>query len=207
VHAARAEAAWLAGDGDSAVEEASAAYELAIEKRHPWFAGELAYWRWKANGDSTAPEWIAEPYRLQLGGSPGEAAAAWRGRNCPYEAARALSESDEESELLEALAEFERLGAQPDARIVRQTLRRHGFTVPRGPRATTRSNPGELTSRELEVLRLVAAGLRNADVAEQLVLSRRTIDHHVAAIFRKLSVKTRGEASAAASRLGLLEER
>jgi DNA-binding NarL/FixJ family response regulator len=57
------------------------------------------------------------------------------------------------------------------------------------------------------VLRLVAGGLRNADVAEQLVLSPRTVDHHVSAILRKLEVKTRAEAAAAATRLGLLEER
>ena len=63
-----------------------------------------------------------------------------------------------------------------------------------------------MTSRELEVLRLIAGGLRNADVAERLVLSRRTVDHHVSAILRKLKARTRGEAAAAAARLGLLQD-
>lgn len=90
-------------------------------------------------------------------------------------------------------------------KLLRQTLRARGAAVPRGPRPATRANPAELTSRELEVLRLVAAGMRNADVADELVLSPRTVDHHVSAILRKLHMKTRGEAAAAATRLGLLE--
>ncbi len=49
VHAARAEAAWLVGDTERALVEARAAYPLAVEKRHLWFAGELAYWQWKAD--------------------------------------------------------------------------------------------------------------------------------------------------------------
>jgi tetratricopeptide (TPR) repeat protein len=68
VHAARAEAAWLAGDPDGTVAEARAAYSLALEKRHLWFAGELAYWQWKAGALEVRPDWIAEPYRLQLSG-------------------------------------------------------------------------------------------------------------------------------------------
>ena len=206
VHAARAEAAWLAGDRERTKAEARAAYELALEKRHPWFAGELAYWQWKAGVLEVAPDWIAEPFRLQLDGAWLRAAEAWRRHGCPYEAARALTEADDERLLLEALAEFERLAAEPAAKLVRRALRARGAAVPRGPRASTRANPADLTARELEILRLVAAGLRNTDVAEQLVLSPRTVDHHVSAILRKLDVRTRGEAARAASRLGLLEE-
>jgi DNA-binding NarL/FixJ family response regulator len=61
--------------------------------------------------------------------------------------------------------------------------------------------------RETEVLGLLADGLRNADIAARLVLSRRTVDHHVASILRKLDARTRGEAVAAAVRLGVLENR
>lgn len=208
VHAARAEAAWLAGDAGVCAEEARAAYPLALEKRHLWFAGELAYWQAKAGAlGEPAPEWIAEPYRLQLAGDVAAAAVAWRERGCPYEAGRALVESDDEPAVRAALDELERLGAAPAAKAARERLRALGAPVPRGPRPSTRANPAELTSRELEVLRLVAAGKRNADVAAELVLSRRTVDHHVSAVLRKLAVKTRGEAAAEAARLGLLEDR
>jgi DNA-binding CsgD family transcriptional regulator len=207
VRAARAEAAWLAGDREAAVEEARAAYPLALEKRHLWFAGELAYWQWKAGVLDSWPDWIARPYRLQLEADGRAASDAWLEHACPYEAARALAESDDEEAQLEALAELDRLGAGPLAKLVRQGLRARGATVPRGPRASTRANPAELTTRELDVLRLVAGGMQNAEVAEELVLSRRTVDHHVSAILRKLQVRTRGEAAAEAARLGLLQDR
>jgi DNA-binding CsgD family transcriptional regulator len=207
VHAARAEAEWLAGRVDRALEEASAAYPLALEKRHLWFAGELAYWRWKGGESEAMPEWIAPPFQLQLQGRARAAAEGWRDRGAPYEAARALAESSSDDDLLEALAVFDDLGALPAARDVRRTLRDRGAAVPRGPRKSTRSNPAELTERELDVLRLVAEGLRNSEVADELVLSTRTVDHHVSAILRKLQVRTRGEAVAAAGRLGLLEDR
>jgi DNA-binding CsgD family transcriptional regulator/tetratricopeptide (TPR) repeat protein len=207
VHAARAEAAWLSGDRERTIAEAWTVYPLSLQKRHLWFAGELAYWQWKADRLDRVPEWIAEPYRLQIEGSPVAAAERWRERGCPYEAARALAESAVASDVVAALSEFERLGAMPSAKLARERLRALGARVPRGPRPTTRANPAELTSRELEVLRLIAGGLRNAEVAERLVLSRRTVDHHVSAILRKLSAKTRGEAAAAAAKLGLLQDR
>jgi hypothetical protein len=135
VRAARAEAAWLAGDQERTVEEARAAYDLALEKRHLWFAGELAYWLWKAGSPASAPGWIAEPYRLQRAGNALAAAAAWRAHDCPYEAARALGEADDDAALLEGLAELEQLGARPAAASVARRLRERGVRgVPWGPR-------------------------------------------------------------------------
>jgi len=207
VHAARAEAAWLAGDRVRASAEAQAVYPLALAKRHLWFAGELAYWQLQAGVLDQVPDWVAEPYRLQASGRAAEAAEAWRAHGCTYEAARALSESGSAELVREALATFEELGAVPGAKQARARLRELGAPVPRGPRVTTQANPAALTAREVEVLRLVAAGLRNADVAEELVLSPRTVDHHVSAILRKLRVRTRGEAVAAAGELGVLQDR
>ncbi|HZV39231.1 MAG TPA: LuxR C-terminal-related transcriptional regulator, partial [Pseudoxanthomonas sp.] len=73
----------------------------------------------------------------------------------------------------------------------------------RGVRASTQANPHGLTSRELEVLILLCNGLRNAQIAERLHRSVRTVDHHLAAVFAKLGVGTRTEAIAAAHAAGL----
>ena len=70
-----------------------------------------------------------------------------------------------------------------------------GVSVPRGPRATTRAHPAGLTPRQVAVLELLREGLTNAEIADRLVLSVRTVDHHVAAILSKLGVSSRREAA------------
>ena len=147
---------------------------------------------------------MAEPYRLQLTGQWARAAELWTEIGCPYEAALALAETDDDALRRRALDELHRLGARPAASIVARRLRERGVRgLPRGPRPTTSENPAGLTARELEVLELVAQGLRNAEIAGRLFLSEKTVDHHVSAILRKLEVRTRAEASAEAVRLAI----
>jgi DNA-binding CsgD family transcriptional regulator len=126
---------------------------------------------------------------------------------CPYEAALALADADEEEPLRRSLEELQRLEARPAAAIVARRLRKRGARgLPRGPRPATRRNPAGLTAREAEVLALVADGLRNSEIAARLVLSERTVDHHVGAILRKLGARTRAEASVEAVRFGLVTD-
>ena len=205
VAAARAEAAWLAGESASMAEATDAALDLAMHCRSPWIAGELAYWRWQAGLRDELPAGaVAEPYRLSIAGEWARAVELWREIGCPYEAALALAESDDQGAVRQSIDELQQLGARPAAAIVARRLRERGVRgVPRGPRPRTRENPAGLTARELEVLALLAEGLRNKQIAQRLVVSEKTVDHHVSAALRKLDVRSRGEAAAEALRLGL----
>jgi DNA-binding CsgD family transcriptional regulator len=201
---ARAEAAWLVGDRSSIVAVTERAFEEATRKASPWLAGELASWRRRAGVAEEPPTCAAEPFAAQLAGDSGRAAAVWRELGCPYDSALALGDLDDEDALRRSLEVLRALDARPAAELVARRLRERGARgVARGPRASTRKNPGNLTARELEVLALLANGLRNAEIAERLFLSAKTVDHHVSAILRKLDVRTRGEAGAEAVRLGL----
>jgi DNA-binding NarL/FixJ family response regulator len=93
---------------------------------------------------------------------------------------------------------LDRLGATAAGDLVRRQLRRQGVTrLPPRPLPRTRANPAGLTDRQLEVLALLADGLTNAEIADRLVVSVRTVDHHVAAILAKLNVSSRREAARA----------
>jgi DNA-binding CsgD family transcriptional regulator len=201
VAAARAEAAWLAGDLGSIAAITHHAFALTRERRDPRRGGDLAYWRFKAGIDDELGPWVAEPYAQQISGAWRGAAEHWRELGCPYEAALAMSEADEEEALREALAELQRLGAVAAAREVTRLLRERGARqIGRGPRPSTRHNPAGLTRRELEVVAML--DVANAEIAARLYISPKTVDHHVSAILRKLGVSSRQEAAAEARRLG-----
>src|SRR5262249_56379198 len=98
-----------------------------------------------------------------------EAAAAWwEAHHCSFEAALALTDSESDSALHEALSRLQEADARPAAAIVARRLRDRGARgLPRGPRPATRGNPAGLTPREVEVLQLVVQGLRNAEIADR----------------------------------------
>ncbi len=207
VATARAEAAWLRGDGSEVGRITEAPLSLALEREALWEASELAYLRRLAGLDDSVRGLPPDnPYVLALAGAFTEAAECWRAIGCRYEAALALANSDDSDHLQSAVADLQELGAHPAATLIARRLRARGQRgIVRGPRASTRSNPAGLTVREMEVLQLVAQGLHNAEIASELVVSERTIDHHVAAILRKLGARTRAEASVEAVRRGLVE--
>jgi predicted ATPase/DNA-binding CsgD family transcriptional regulator len=207
VRAVRAEAALLAGDRERAREEAQAVRDPIFERGNRWDRGELAWLLWQAGERDIPTNDLAEPYALQIAGDFAGAAAAWHTLGCPYDEARALAESDDPAAVRRAVAMFEDLGATPAIAQAIRRLRTLGVrdlpTVRRGPRATTRANPAGLTQREVEVLVLVAAGLRNTEIAERLYLTPKTVSHHLSAIYAKLGVETRIEAAQAASQFGM----
>jgi DNA-binding CsgD family transcriptional regulator len=204
VAAARAEAAWLEGRADAVEAEIVPVLEHVRAVGQPVFVGRLVSWLVRAGKPCSPDEPMPEPYRSQLARDFERAARLWRERGCAYESALALADSGRPDALRRAHDELRAMGARPAAAIVARRLRELGERgLARGPRPRTRRNPAGLTARELQVVALLAEGLRNNEIAERLVVSQRTVDHHVSAILRKLGVRTRGEAAAVAGRLGL----
>jgi DNA-binding CsgD family transcriptional regulator/tetratricopeptide (TPR) repeat protein len=200
----RAETHWLAGDLAAARHEAELAADSAGAADR-WLRGETAVWLRRTGSTRVVDGPVAEPYVLQLAGEWRAAADAWLALDCRFDAAMALVDSSDDAELREALALLDALGAVATARVVRRTMRRLGMrSVPAGPRQATRSHPLGLTRREREVLELLVTGSSNAEIAAALVISTRTVDHHVSAVLAKLGTPTRAEASAEATRRGLV---
>lgn len=172
--------------------------------------------------DYASDAWLAEAscVRAEVALAEGDPALAldaacrgqllWAQLGMPYEAARARmavgaarhAAGDTESARLEleaARAVFRRLGARAAATRAERQLRALGPAPPVG-----RADGHDLTPREVEVVRLVAEGLTDGEIAERLVLSRHTVHRHLANVRAKLGQPSRAAAVAQATRLGLL---
>jgi DNA-binding NarL/FixJ family response regulator/tetratricopeptide (TPR) repeat protein len=202
VLAAEAEAAWVSGDMAAIVPRLDVAYAAACREGRRAAIGELGIWLWRAGALAELDERAEEAHLLEVAGRAREAAAAWGQASMPYEAALSLAGSSDAADVQRAHEELTRLGATAVAHKVAFRLRELGSPVPRGPRPTTRSNPRGLTEREWEIARLLALGLSNAEIADRLVVSPKTVGHHVSAVLAKLAVRRRAEVAAAIGEVG-----
>jgi DNA-binding CsgD family transcriptional regulator len=201
-----AEAHLLEGDLAAARRDLEVCLGPRLSEMEPEVIGALLLWLRRTGLDRPDLPRLAlpDPASLALAGRAREAAGAWDDADMPYEAAWALLDSGEPDRVRDALDRFESLGTTAAARLARQELRRLGVdSVPTGARAATRAHPAGLTPREQEVLSLLAEGLTDEQIATRLVLSVRTVHHHVSAVLAKLGVSSRHEAAAEAHRRGL----
>ncbi|HET7799316.1 MAG TPA: AAA family ATPase [Humibacillus xanthopallidus] len=173
-----------------------------------WAVGDLAVWldrigagRW---GVDVSLLDVAEPFRLELDGRHDEAARWWAGAGAPFESALSAAHSSDAATARSGVEDLEALGATVSAERCRAALREKGVALAaRGRRASTRANPSGLTNRQLDVARLMARGLTNAELARSLFISPKTADHHVSAVLSKLGLRTRREVVRHAVELGL----
>lgn len=187
------EVALAAGDVDAAEQAADELDSLADEYRGPYMSACAVGGRGAilvANGE----------YKEALSVLK-EAMTLWLHLDCEYEVARVRSllavaldaVGDREGATMAreaALETFEKLGANPDARRVRDALGRE-------------ERPSGLSPREVEVLRLIAAGRSNKQVAGDLHISENTVARHVQNIFAKTGIGSRAEAASFAIKSGL----
>ena len=198
-----AEWAWLSGN-DLVAEHL---YKSARERPTPaglgHIMGELYYYLWRAGVDVELFDGCAEVYAAAIRGDWQRALALTED---PYEQALFKAGSGDIEATTQAIWTLDEMGARPAAALARTALAELGVKrLPRRPVAATRSNPAGLTARQVDVLRLLADGRSNAEIAAELVLSVRTVDHHVSAILLKLDVPSRRAAAAAAASLKLLQ--
>ncbi|WP_269821643.1 ATP-binding protein [Nocardia yamanashiensis] len=206
VAAAIVEKCWLTGTPDTRLDHCRTLYDSVPALGLEWARGELASWLTRI-GDHPDTTTVATPYHLLATGHHQAAATAFDSLSTPYDAALALADSAETPSLRKALDTLDRLGATAVAAKLRRTLRATGARdIPSPRRPTTRSNPLGLTTRQLEVLRLLEQGLTNAELAAHLYLSIKTVDHHVSAILTKLQVSKRRDAVRRAKEAGILPE-
>ncbi|HEY3530891.1 MAG TPA: AAA family ATPase [Nocardioides sp.] len=201
---ARAERHWLDGEDDAATREILRVREVLTQlELRPDV--ETAVWERRLLGAPQPVREPREPWATWLAGDVVAAAARWDALGCGYHAAMALHDSDCDDHLRDAITRFEALGADAAARRTRRKMKELGHrAVPNGARTSTRRHPLGLTRREDEVLLLVCEGLTNEEIAEHLVLSTRTVDHHVSAVLGKLGVSSRGAAAAQARQRGVV---
>lgn len=196
---------WLLGERLLTKEEIDTTVDMMHKVNNRWLNSEADFWLKKVRNIDAGLVDIYEPYKLLKDGQVNKAAAVWKQKNCLYEAALFLYEGSE-TQKKEALVMLQTLGATATEQKLKTEMRSSGITrIPRGLRSSTKNNPAQLTTREMDILHLLKSGASNKDIASQLYISPKTVDNHISSILFKLDVSSRVKAVGEASKLGILK--
>lgn len=196
---------WLTGKKVIAEEELKAATDLVLNINNIFLNSKFSFWLKKSGRPEIELVKVYEPYDLLEAGKATKAAVFWEKAGCPFEKALALSKGNEDDKRI-ALTIFQQLGADATYEKIKAEMRFSGIKkIPRGLRESTKSNPAQLTNRELDVLQLLQQGVQNKEIAGALFISPKTADHHISSILFKLDVNSRLKAVTEAVRLGILK--
>ena len=165
----------------------------------------FAFWLLKARKQKLFLKEFYDGYRIENNSMALKASALWKQLGCPYEQALTLFEGSDDNKK-EAIGIIQKLGADAIYEKMKFEMRASGIkSIPRGIRKSTKSNPANLTEREVGVLQLLKDGLQNKEIAGKLFISPKTVDHHISSIFFKLDVNSRTKAVQEASRLEIIK--
>ena len=166
---------------------------------------EFAFWFKRARKQQVQIQEFYEGFLVDNPTEARNAANLWKQIGCPYEQALTLFEGYEDDKRM-AVEIVHNLGADAVYEKMKFEMRALGIkSIPRGIRKTTQANSAHLTERELDVLQLLKEGLRNKEIAGQLFISPKTVDHHISSIFFKLDVKSRSKAVQEALHLDIIK--
>jgi len=204
VIAAELELSWLSGQAVDAKEIEDLENSLFATRNNSWFYSDLTYWKKKCGLPVSQEVQYPPPYAFEMNGDWKSSAELWGEKQAPYEQALALLEGDEDHQR-QGFRILDELGATGTAGMFRAKLKLKGArNIPRGPRESTLNNPAQLTDRQIDIVKLLSAGLQNKEIADKLFISPKTVDHHISAILTKLDVSTRAKAVLQAKKLGIL---
>ncbi len=196
---------WLTSKKIIAEEELNACIDLVQKIDNTSQNSKFCFWLYKARKKEMNIQELYKPYMFLKEGKAVLAATFWKMTGCPFELAFALSEGNEEDKR-NALPLFQKLGADAVYEKIKMEMRAKGIKkIPRGLRQSTKTNPAQLTNRELDVLNLLQKAIQNKEIAETLFISSKTVDHHISSILFKLDTTSRAKAVSEAVRLGILK--
>lgn len=179
-------------------EHCMALSELAPDQIMRWRRAEIWFWARACHLEVATGliEDLPEPYMSIFETQPAHAADQFSNIGMSYHSAYALMLSDTDPDILESYKLAREMGAIPLATRCRDRASERGLTrklsrTPRGPYSASKSHPLGLTRKEQEVLSELATGASNAEIAERLSRSCRTIENHVSAVLQKMNASSR----------------